>query len=98
MTDLCIEFAYIFPKMSFNLLQHRHGLGSIHKIDSKSVLAKSSSPSDSVEVGFTLNTIVLLLIVFMIRTSLTIGSPVDIHRKVEVDHDGDLENKVDQVA
>ena len=55
MTDLCIEFAYIFPKMSFNLLQHRHGLGSIHKIDSKSVLAESSSPSNPVQVCFAYN-------------------------------------------
>ena len=50
---LSVQLCDILPEMSLNLLQHSHGFGPINEIDSESMLAKSASPSNSVEVGFT---------------------------------------------
>ena len=50
---LSVQLGDILSKMSLNLLQNPHGFWTINKINCKSMLAESSSPSDSVEVGFT---------------------------------------------
>ena len=50
---LSVQLGDILSKMSLNLLQNPHGFGTINKINSKAMLSKSASPSNSVEVGFT---------------------------------------------